>query len=403
MSEIYDSGDPLPPVPRNPPARPAPRRKPQRPPARPSASRRAFRWIGRVVFAFSMAANLFILTLFIGSYLLVSRSSNIEDATLREHVQSGSKTSANKIAVVHIEGVILEGMLGYAHKQIDAAAKDAAVKAVVLRINSPGGSITASDDLHRRLCELRDGSAAKRTTGKPIVVSMASLAASGGYYIAMPAKHLVAERTTITGSIGVYASFPNISELATKYGVKMNTIKAGAVKDSGSMFHEMTPQERQLWQDMVDHAYQQFLAVVRDGRDGKLKSPLEAEIKAEKKKIPIRDQKGIVVEEVDYVRRLADGGIFTADKALMYGLIDEIGYLEDAVAVARKTANLGEDHQVISYDRPTSLYQLLTGAQAPPASGGLDVARLARGAVPRLWYLTQQCDLSAWLAAGGAE
>src|SRR5262249_49498644 len=101
---------------------------------------------------------------------------------------------------------------------------------------------------------------------KSIIVSMGALAASGGYYVAMPGEYIIAEKTTLTGSIGVYAAFPNIKGLADKYGVSMNIIKAGSMKDSGSMFHEMTPQQQRLWQDMVDNAYEQFLAVVEEGR-----------------------------------------------------------------------------------------------------------------------------------------
>jgi len=108
----------------------------------------------------------------------------------------------------------MEGTLHYAHKEIEEAAADSRVKAVVLRINSPGGSITASDDLLRRLVNLREGKTPGHPSAKkPMVVSMASLTASGGYYIAMAAEKLFAERTTITGSIGVYAAFPNVSEL----------------------------------------------------------------------------------------------------------------------------------------------------------------------------------------------
>src|SRR5206468_2403943 len=141
-------------------------------------------------------------------------SSDPSHSPLTERLYSGSASAKDKIAIISLDGVIAEGLLGFVHKQIDQAAKDNSVKAVVLRINSPGGSITASDDLHRRLIELRDGNKARKTTGRPLVVSMASLAASGGYYVAMPAQTLVAERTTLTGSIGVYASFPNVKKLA---------------------------------------------------------------------------------------------------------------------------------------------------------------------------------------------
>src|SRR5262249_54911585 len=157
--------------------------------------------------------------------------------SVNEHFLSGKETAKDKIAVVKIDGVLMEGNMGFAQKEIDAAAADPHVKAVLLRVISPGGSITSSDDLYHRLTELRDGKNIKQKGGaKTLVVSMGAVAASGGYYISMPAKYIVAETTTITGSIGVYAAFPNIAGLAKEYGFGMNVIKAGAVKDSGSMF-----------------------------------------------------------------------------------------------------------------------------------------------------------------------
>src|SRR5262249_35891033 len=155
-----------------------------------------------------------------------------------EHHHSGSKSASDKFAVVRIDGLLMEGLTGYAEKQIEQAAEDKHVKAVVVRINSPGGSITASDELHRRLTRLRDRVAEKKTAAKPLVVSMASMAASGGYYIAMPSKVIYAERSTITGSIGVYASFPDVTGLSDKVGVDMTYIKRGAVKASGSPFRQ---------------------------------------------------------------------------------------------------------------------------------------------------------------------
>src|SRR5439155_9136135 len=189
------------------------------------------------------------------------------------------------------------------------AAGDKHVKAVVVRIESPGGTITASEDLHRRLVHLREGTTPKSQppgtapNPKPLVVSMGAMAASGGYYIAMPAqsksksgeqpeKKLFAERTTITGSIGVYASFPNIAKFAKDHGIEMDMIKAGDVKGSGSLFHEMTPQERQPWEDMVEHAYRQFLDVVEEGRPA-LKGKLTEEL-FPPKPIPLHDDKGNV-------------------------------------------------------------------------------------------------------------
>jgi protease-4 len=332
-----------------------------------------------------------------------------DERHLSERFHSGQKNATDKIAIIHVDGVIMEGLIGYPRKQIDGAAADDHVKAVVVRINSPGGSITASDDLHRRLTELRDGNPAKSTQAKPLVVSMGSLAASGGYYIAMPAKTLIAERTSITGSIGVYASFPNIAEFAKKHGVRMDIIKKGEVKASGNMFQVMTAEERYLWQDMIDHAYQEFLGVVKGGRGDRLKYPLQAEIKEESKKIPDIDADGQVIKEngqpkmVEYVRRLADGGIYTADKAKKYGLIDDVGYLDDAIAEARKQAGLGTNVRVITYEKPLTLMSLLTGTEASQPGVKLDLNQLANSTMPRLWYLAPQSGLSGFLAAGATE
>jgi protease-4 len=376
-----------------------PVRLPTRAP-RPAAEAVFFRWLGRLLVLCSLALNLLVLFVVL-SFLWLVRGSALE-----ERYHSGNRKADDKIAVVRIEGVIMEGLTGFYNRQLDQAAEDRNVKAVVLRINSPGGTITASDDLYHRICELRDGNPAKKTEAKSVVVSMGSMAASGGYYIAMPAQHLVAERTTITGSIGVYASFPNVSTLADKYGVRMNTVKAGEVKNSGSMFHPMTTAERQLWQDMVDHAFRQFQSVVEDGRP-KLKGKLR-EVVIEKM-IPERDEKGEIRGEsvkekgVKYVRRRADGGIFTADEAKQFGLIDQIGYLEDAIQEARREAGLGEqDYRAVEYERPLSLLGGLLGAKTPQPDGlRLDPDKLSSAMAPRLWYLAPQSEMAGYLAALG--
>jgi protease-4 len=350
------------------------------------------RFLMGTAFGISVGVNLLIL-FFIGSIFVIPFRG---DSALRERHHSGAGRASNKIAVVQVEGVLLEGMMDYARKQIEVAAADPEVKAIVVRINSPGGSITASDDLYRRLCLLRDGDPERGTPAKPLVASMASIAASGGYYIAMPAKHVVAERTTVTGSIGVYAAFPNVTELADKWGIKMEVIKRGDVKDAGSMFHDMTPQERQLWQDLVDSAYDQFLAVVREGRGDRLKHGLTDPITVKRTRPDSPDK-----EPVEYERRLADGGVFTADKAEKYGLIDQIGFLDDAVAVAAKQAGLGAEYRAVTYDRPRSLLSQLIGIQAPSAS--LDPAKWANGVLPRVWYLTPGSGIGGFFAAAGQE
>jgi protease-4 len=389
-------------------AAPSPRHRPT-PPPRPSLIGTFFRVVFVLVILASLGLNAILLIGLIMAGALSSSSGLGDERHLSERFHSGQKNATDKIAIIHVDGVIMEGLIGFPRKQIESAAADDHVKAVVVRINSPGGSITASDDLHRRLTELRDGNPAKNAHAKPLVVSMGSLAASGGYYIAMPAKTLIAERTTITGSIGVYASFPNIAEFAKKHGVRMDIIKKGEVKASGNMFQVMTAEERHLWQDMIDHAYQEFLTVVKEGRGEKLKYPLQAEIKEEHQKIPDVDADGQVVKEngqtkmVDYVRRLADGGIYTSDKAKKYGLIDDVGYLDDAVAEARKQAGLGTNVRVITYEKPLTLMSLLTGTEASQPGVKLDLNQLANSAMPRLWYLAPQSGLSGFLAAGAVE
>lgn len=383
---------------------PSPPPPPHRPPSLIST---ALRWFFGIIFGLSLAFNCLVLVFLatvIGGVAAGLGASFGEDAHLHERYHSGRRDAADKIAIVEIDGPIMEGLLSYPRKQITSAATDPHVKAVVVRINSPGGTITASDELYKRLRELRDGDPTRHTPAKPLVVSMGSLAASGGYYIAMPAAHLVAERSTITGSIGVYAALPNIAELAKDYGVRMNVIKAGEVKDSGSMFHPLTTEERQVWQDMVDHAYDQFMTVVREGRGQKLKYGLRDEIKDETKQIPECDADGQVVKDngkakmVTYVRRLADGGIFTADKALKYGLIDQIGYLDDAIAEAGKQAQLGDRYRAVTYDRPLPILSALLGVETRQSEGQLSLKKLAAATGVRLWYLAPQSELSVILA-----
>jgi protease IV len=364
----------------------------------PRSHRSPLGWLVRVLLflflAFSVAFNILFLGLLI--LFVIPGSSR----PIIETFHSGKTESKNKIAVVRIEGVLMEGLTGFAQKQIDHAATDAAVKAVIVRINSPGGTITSSDDLHHRLTQLRDGNAQKKAAAKPLVVSMASLAASGGYYIAMPAKTLFAEPSTATGSIGVYAALPDATELSKKIGFGMRIIKAGDVKDSGSPFHEMTPHERELWQDMVDHSYLRFLDVVEQGRPA-LKGKLQEDISANKS-VPIRDEKARS-KHVQYVRYLADGGIFMADDAQKYGLVDRIGYLEDAVQAAGQAAGLGEDYKVVTYEKQETVLSSLLGIKAQPPPSLLDPNRLAAGAVPRLWYLSPQADLAGVFAAMGKQ
>jgi protease-4 len=409
MSDIHDpSSSSPPPPPERPPLTviPVPQfHQPSPPPAPPPP--RGPSPLGAVLRGFFVMAFLGMFGLVVFLVLLLALGRVGEDGgsgTIYERYYTGDKKASSKIAIVKMEGVIMEGMTAFVQKQIDEAARDDNVKAIVLRVNSPGGSITASDDLHRRLIQLRDGKIPNypNKSAKPLVVSMGALCASGGYYISMPSPYLFAEPTTITGSIGVYASFPNISELASTHGVTMNVIKAGEVKDSGNMFKKMTPQEQQLWQDMVDHAFDQFLDIVAAGRPNLPKEKLREPIPQETRELKLKKEDG-KEETVTYTRRRADGGIYTADKAKVYGLIDEIGYLDDAVKKAASLAGLGSTYRAVSYERPPTLMDVLTRGQSATPASGLGAGKLSQALTPRMWYLAPQSELAGLLSAAGAE
>lgn len=398
MSNVPESpGPPFGPPPPTPPhgfGAPRPLRPPPPPPSRSSFLGCAF----ALSFALNLVGVVAVLLLCLGFFVLRKP----DTVPLGEKRYAGESRATDKIAIIAVDGVILEGMLGYAYKQIEQAADDHNVKAVVVRINSPGGSITASDELYRKLLELRDGNPKKNHDPRPLIVSMGSLAASGGYYIAMPGQTVFAERTTITGSIGVYSSFPNVKKLADKYGVAVNIIKQGQIKDSGSPFAEMSAHEQQVWQDMVDDAYQRFVQVVEKGRPmlsgGRLLEALTV--------TPVKAGPTFLKNEANkngpYQRYLADGGVWTAENALKHKLVDKIGTLDDAVQAAHDAAKLSDSYQAIKYERPSTLADLLgLGAQShtPPSGSVFDPARLEAGFAPRLWYLAPGAELSGLFAA----
>jgi len=326
----------------------------------------------------SVAFNLVLLTWYMPDTVLGPTS-------LSEKYHSGESRATDKVAIVRIDGAIIEGLTGFATQQIRDAARDDNVKAVVIAVNSPGGSVTASDQLHKQIVDLRDGKWEKpsgaKTKPKPVVVAMESIAASGGYYIAAPAQRIFAEPTTITGSIGVYIPILDLHELAGKHGVQVHIIKKGELKASGSMFKPLTPEERAEYEESIEATYQRFMKIVKDGRGDRLKVGLREELK-----VPSLVRPGETV-----TRRLADGGIFTPEQALEYGLVDEIGYTEDAVAAAKKLAGITEA-KVITYNRPISLADSLLGIRAPEPPA-LDLANLP-GATARMWYLTPGYEFS---------
>jgi protease-4 len=232
-------------------------------------------------------------------------------APVTNSVHLSGPLSGPAVAVIDINGEIVSGssaslgagMLASSGDIIPLVAQasaDSDVKAILLRINSPGGSVVPSDEIYHAL----------KGCGKPIVVLMGEMAASGGYYISMAAQYLVANPNTLTGSIGVISSFPEASELMKNLGITVSVIKSGSVKDLGSLYRPMTAEETALWQKVIDETYESFVQIVAEGR-----------------KLPAAK-----------VRELADGSVYTGRQALALGLIDALGYQEDALF---KAAELG--------------------------------------------------------------
>jgi len=263
---------------------------------------------------------------------------------------------SEKVALIHVEGVIVGGrgqggLLGDGGgmdsviRQIQAARDDETVRAVVLRINSPGGSAPASQEVGEELKKLR-------SAGKPVIASMGDIAASGGYWIAALCDRIYANPGTITGSIGIYIPYANYEELFKKIGVHGEKIKSGPHKDMLSPERPMTAAERAILQEMVDDLYDQFVAVVAEGRK----------------------------MEPDRVRRLADGRIYTGRQAKKLGLVDEMGTQEDAVNAAARLAGIAGKPAVHEVGRG-GLWEMLLGADGQSLFDGL-ASRLLFGNGP---------------------
>jgi protease IV len=229
----------------------------------------------------------------------------------------------DKVALIRIEGPIIDSK--DAIDTLKDYVKDLSVKAIVLRVDSPGGAVAPSQEIYE---EVR-----KAVAKKTIVVSMGSVAASGGYYIASPATRIIANPGTLTGSIGVIMEIPNIEGLMSKIGVKSEVIKSGKHKDIASVFRGIGKEEREILQDVLDNVHNQFITAVSEGRK------------------MLRDD----------VQRIADGRIYTGEQALKIGLIDELGNLEDAVKAAAKLSGIKGEPSVVSKEEKFSLIGLLRG------------------------------------------
>jgi protease-4 len=247
----------------------------------------------------------------------------LEECVVEDH------GAASKIAVIRVEGIITDqgidqagnSMVDIIQAQLNRAKKDNRVKAVLLKVNSPGGEVMASDEIKKAVARFQDDS------GKPVICSMGSLAASGGYYVSAPSRWIVANPLTITGSIGVLLHSWNYRGLMDKVGLAPVTYKSGKFKDmlSGDRStNEIPPEERAMVQGLIDETYQQFKGIVAEGRKAA----------HEKNK---KEGRALVDDWANY----ADGRVFSGSQAYKLGFVDQLGDFRDAVKRAKEIAGLG--------------------------------------------------------------
>ncbi|MCD7032760.1 signal peptide peptidase SppA [Metabacillus sp. GX 13764] len=294
------------------------------------------RWIAIIiaiaVFGFSIALSF--------TTMLFTRTASLQQAFAgnkefnEEVITPGNKSS--KIAVLEVDGTIQDTgdassvfqSSGYNHRQfldmIKEAQDDSSVKGILLRVNSPGGGVVESAEIHKKLMDL------KKKTKKPVYVSMETIAASGGYYISTAGDKIYAAPDTLTGSLGVIMQGINYGDLAKELGIKFDTVKSGPYKDIMSPNRDMTGAERKILQNMVNNAYKGFVGVISQGRH---------------------------MSEAD-VRKIADGRIYDGRQAKDIGLVDELGYYDEAVEGLRK--QIGTNAEVVRYKAGSGIGSLLS-------------------------------------------
>ena len=226
----------------------------------------------------------------------------------RETVTEGGH--GDKIAVVELTGTIItsEDIV----RQMKRYADDHSIRAILFRVDSPGGGVVASHEIYEEVKTAVGG-------GKPVIVSMGALAASGGYYVSCGATRIVANPGTLTGSIGVISEFIRVDSLLHKIGIEATTVKSGRLKDAGSPFRPMTPEDREYFQGLMDNVHRQFIAVVEKER-----------------KI-----------NHDSLMKYADGRVFTGEQAMKLGLVDTLGTFDDAVRIAARIAHISGEPTLV--------------------------------------------------------
>jgi protease IV len=265
------------------------------------------------------------------------------------------------VGVIPVEGVIASGFpdsltstsgtvySGRVIEYLQQAEADHSVKAIVMRVDSPGGGVVGSDEIHQQMLAMT----------KPVVVSMGEMAASGGYFISAPADEIMANRNTLTGSIGVISQFISLEEFLEKNGISATTIVSGEFKASGSMFEEMSAEDQAIWQAIIDDAFEDFVGVVVEGR-----GMSEAE-----------------------VLELADGRVFTGEQAQQAGLVDSLGNLPDAISRAAELGGIEGEPRIVEYRPPPGFLESLLGMQGRAVPGEALLRQLLNEGRPVLMYL----------------
>lgn len=270
--------------------------------------------------------GIFLSLVFLGLVLVAVSFFVFASAIKRGGGEYTSSGSGDKIAVVEINDVIVSSENTV--EQIKKFREDKSVKAILLRINTPGGGVAASQEIYEEVKKTRDN-------GKIIVVSMGAIAASGGYYIAVGSSLIVSNPGTLTGSIGVIAQFISIKDLAEKLGINQTTIKSGNLKDAGNPFRQMNDTDKAYFQDVVDNSFMQFLDVV-----------------AKERKM-----------DKETLLKYANGRVFTGLQAKEYGLVDSLGTFEDAIRITSRMAGIEGEPRIIRERKKFSFFEELMGSK----------------------------------------
>jgi len=303
-----------------------------------------------IVLALSVMANIALFMMLIGVIAIFATGQRgiLDEEIIREG------PSRTKIAIISLQGIIHGESASDIYRQLKVVRKDKHVKAVIIRINSPGGTISASDQIYMEINKFR------QEENIPVVAFMQGVAASGGYYASVACDQIIAEPTTITGSIGVISWYLVVQELLEdKLGILPVTIKSGQKKDWPSSFRKPEPEEIQYMRDkVITPALERFIEVIAEGRKDTL-----------------------TIEEI---RKLADGGIFGAKEAKEEELIDDIGYLDEAIELAKSLAKI-DKAQVVQYRKPFSFTDFFSYRK--PNLLNLNRATLYELGTPQILYL----------------